>query len=192
MITTLGTFKLAQKKKKKKFARFDVSFDELYMDGVLDEPIPPVEELDSMLPSSVAQGFLLADKKAGVTSFYLDSNNNGKLNKKKDLLISTTSFDATLYKAKRGNVLATDNQVAMIDALTEVIGAPPSDGASLVIEAGLIVSNRKGKAIDFLSLHPLEDKLLPIHCMMGPQGAFYTEDNWFEPFCAEDFGLDLA
>ena len=114
------------------------------------------------------------------------------MKKKKDLLISTTSFDATLYKAKRGNVLATNNQVAMIDALTEVIGAPPSDGASLVIEAGLIVSNRKGKAIDFLSLHPLEDKLLPIHCMMGPQGAFYTEDNWFEPFCAEGFGLDLA
>ena len=89
MFTTLGTFKLAQKKKKKKFSRFDVSFDELYMDGVLDEPIPPVEELASMLPSSVAQGFLLADKKAGVTSFYLDSNNNGKLNKKKDSLIST-------------------------------------------------------------------------------------------------------
>ena len=192
MFTTLGTFKLAKKKKKKQFSRFDVSFDELYMEGRLDEPIPPVEELVSMLPSTVAQGFLLADKKAGVTSFYLDSNNNGKLNKKKDLLISTTSFDASLYKKKRGNVLATNNQVAMVDALTEVIGAPPSDGSSLVIDAGLIVSNRKGKAIDFLSLHPLEDKLLPIHCMMGPQGAFYTEDNWFEPFWAEEFGLDLA
>ena len=192
MFTTFGTFKLAKKKKKKQFSRFDVSFDELYMEGRLDEPIPPVEELVSMLPSTVAQGFLLADKKAGVTSFYLDSNNNGKLNKKKDLLISTTSFDASLYKKKRGNVLATNNQVAMVDALTEVIGAPPSDGSSLVIDAGLIVSNRKGKAIDFLSLHPLEDKLLPIHCMMGPQGAFYTEDNWFEPLCAEEFGLGLA
>ena len=192
MFTTLGTFTLAQKKKKKQFARFDVSFDELYMEGSLDQPIPPVEELDDMLPTSVAQGFLLADKKVGITSFYLDSNGNGKLNKKKDLLISTTSFDKALYKAKRGNVLATNNQVAMIDALTEVIGAPPSDGSSLTIEAGLIVSNRKGKALDFLSLHPLEDKLAPIHCMMGPQGAFYTEDNWFETFCAEEFGLELA
>ena len=53
-------------KKKKQFSRFDVSFDELYMEGRLDEPIPPVEELVSMLSSSVAQGFLLADKKAGV------------------------------------------------------------------------------------------------------------------------------
>lgn len=64
-------------------------------------------------------------------------------------MISTIGFDATLRKAKRGNGLATNNQVAMVDALTEVIGSPPSDGSSLVIEAGLIVSNRKGKAIDF-------------------------------------------
>ena len=108
-------------------------------------------------------------------------------------MISTIGFDATLRKAKRGNGLATNNQVAMVDALTEVIGSPPSDGSSLVIEAGLIVSNRKGKAIDVPSLHPLEDKLLPIHCMTRLQGApFYTEDNWFEPFWAEEFGLALA
>ena len=54
----------------------------------------------------------------------------------------------------------------MVDALTEAIGAPLFDGSSLVIDAGLIVSYRKGKAIDFLCLHPLEDKLLPIHCMI--------------------------
>ena len=108
-------------------------------------------------------------------------------------MISTIGFNATLRKAKRGNGLATNNQVAMVDALTEVIGSPPSDGSSLVIEAGLIVSKRKGKAIDFVSLHPLEDKLLPIHGMTGLQGAlFYTEDNWFEPFWVEEFGLALA
>ena len=191
MFTTIGTFERAKKKKKKQFARFNVSFDELYMEGRLDQPIPPVEELADMLPNSVAQGFLLADKKAGVTSFYLDSNGNGKLNKKKDLLISTTSFDKTLYKTRRGDVLATNNQVAMIDALTDVIGVPPSDGSSLVIDAGLIVSNDEGKAIDFLPLDPAEEKLLPIHCMMDPQGSFYTEDNWFEPFCA-DLGVELA
>ena len=78
MFTTLGTFRLAKKKKKKQFSRFDVSFDELYMEGRLDEPIPPVEELVIMLSRSVAPGFLLADRKALVVSFCLDFNNNGE------------------------------------------------------------------------------------------------------------------
>ena len=94
MFTTLGTFKLAKKKKKKQFSRFDVSFDELYMEGRLDEPIPPVEELVIMLSRSVAPGFLLADRKALVASFCLDFNNNGKLNRKKDLLTTVDPFFA--------------------------------------------------------------------------------------------------
>ena len=60
-----------------------------------------------------------------------------------------------------------------------------------LIDAGLSVPNRRDKAIDFLALDPLEEKLLPIHCMMDPQGSFYTEDNWFEPLCA-DLGVELA
>ena len=57
MFKTLGTFKLAKKKKKKQFSRFDVSFDELYMEGRLDEPIPPVEMWSLCFPAVLRRVF---------------------------------------------------------------------------------------------------------------------------------------
>ena len=73
---------------------------------------------EDMFPASEAKGFLLVDKKEKQTSFYLETNGNGKLNKKKDLLITTDGFEKALYKSKKGSLHATNSQEAMIDALT--------------------------------------------------------------------------
>ena len=70
MYTLLGTFDQQKKSKKKKFARLELTFDEFY--------IGPDRE--DMLPASEAKGFLLVDNKDKQTSFYLDTNGNGKLN----------------------------------------------------------------------------------------------------------------
>ena len=57
----------------------------------------------------------------------------------------------------------------MIDALTGLIGGPPPEELNFEIETGLIVTNKKGKTIDFLPLEPGGEGLSPIMCMMNPQ-----------------------
>ena len=58
-------------------------------------------EMDDTESAGQAKGFILVDKKRQTTSVYLDINGNGKLNKKKDLLIGSEDFEKSLYKAKR-------------------------------------------------------------------------------------------
>ena len=183
MYTLLGTFDQQKKSKKKKFARFELAFDEFY--------IGPDRE--DMFPASEAKGFLLVDKKDRQTSFYLDTNGNGKLNKKKDLLITTDGFEKALYKSKKGSLHATNSQEAMIDALTGLIGGPPPEELNFEIETGLIVTNKKGKTIDFLPLEPGGEGLSPIMCMMNPQLVQESEEMFerWQNRCAET-GFELV
>ena len=89
MFTTLGEFKRQKKSKKKGFARYEFTFDELYVG----------RGMENADPASEAKGFVLVDKKNRSTSIYLDTNENGKLNKRKDLLIaSDDGFKQMLYK----------------------------------------------------------------------------------------------
>ena len=89
MYTTFGAFKLQKNSNKKKFTRFELTFDEFY-----------IGDQEDMLPASEAKGLLLVDKKDKQTSFYLDINGNGKLNKKRDLLIATDGYEKALYKSE--------------------------------------------------------------------------------------------
>ena len=92
MFTTLGEFKRQKKSKKKGFVRHAFTFEELYVGRGM-------EDAD---PASEAKGFVLVDKKNQSTSVYLDTNENGKLNKGKDLLIaSDDGFKKTLYKKRK-------------------------------------------------------------------------------------------
>ena len=72
--------------------RYEFTFDELYVG----------RGMENADPASEAKGFVLVDKKNRSTSIYLDTNENGKLNKGKDLLIaSDDGFKKTLYKKRK-------------------------------------------------------------------------------------------
>ena len=92
MFTTLGKFKRQKKSKKKGFVRHELTFDELYVG----------RGMEGADPASEAKGFVLVDKKNRSTSVYLDTNENDRLSKGKDLLIaSDDGFKKTLYKKER-------------------------------------------------------------------------------------------
>jgi hypothetical protein len=73
MQTINCTFLPQKKGEKKGYARQEFSYDELYLE----------ESLQDANPAKEAKGFVLVDKKGGLTSLYLDTNGNGKLNKQK-------------------------------------------------------------------------------------------------------------
>ena len=71
--------------------RYEFTFDELYVG----------RGMENADPASEAKGFVLVDKKNRSTSIYLDTNENGKLNKRKDLLIaSDDGFNRCYIKNK--------------------------------------------------------------------------------------------
>ena len=177
MFTTLGKFKRQNKSKKKGFVRHEFTFDELYV-------FRGMEDAD---PASEAKGFVLVDKKNRLTSVYLDTNGNGKLNKGKDLLIaSDDGFEKTLYKTKKGDLLATNSEEAMLEAMSDLFGGLPGT-FEFIYETGMIFTSKKGKTLDFVPLSVqggsrLEDGLFPIHCSMDPQ--FISENLELQTDCA--------
>ena len=177
MFTTLGEFKRQKKSKKKGFVRHEFTFDELYV-------FRGMEDAD---PASEAKGFVLVDKKNRLTSVYLDTNENGKLNKGKDLLIaSDDGFEKTLYKTKKGDLLATNSEELMRVAMSDLFGGLPGT-FEFIYDTGMIFTSKKGKTLDFVPLSvqggsQLEDGLLPIHCSMDPQIA--SENLEFQTVCA--------
>ena len=88
MYTLVGTFACQKKSKKRKFNRLVFTYDQFYMGRPGDR---------DMRPASEAKGFILVDKRKKETSIYLDTNQNGKLNKKSDLLIGLNVFERSLY-----------------------------------------------------------------------------------------------
>ena len=177
MFTTLGEFKRQKKSKKKGFVRHEFTFDELYV-------FRGMEDAD---PASEAKGFVLVDKKNRLTSVYLDTNGNGKLNKGKDLLIaSDDGFEKTLYKKKKGDLLATNSEEAMLGAMSDLFGGLPGT-FEFIYDTGMIFNSKKGKTLDFVPLSVqggsrLEDGLFPIHCSMDPQ--FISENLELQTDCA--------
>ena len=177
MFTTLGEFKRQKKSKKKGFVRHEFTFDELYV----------FREMEDADPASEAKGFVLVDKKNRLTSVYLDTNGNGKLNKGKDLLIaSDDGFEKTLYKTKKGDLLATNSEEAMLGAMSDLFGGLPGT-FEFIYDTGMIFTSKKGKTLDFVPLSVqggsrLEDGLFPIHCSMDPQ--FISEHLELQTDCA--------
>ena len=177
MFTTLGEFKRQKKSKKKGFVRHEFTFDELYV----------FREMEDADPASEAKGFVLVDKKNRLTSVYLDTNGNGKLNKGKDLLIaSDDGFEKTLYKTKKGDLLATNSEEAMLGAMSDLFGGLPGT-FEFIYDTGMIFTSKKGKTLDFVPLSVqggsrLEDGLFPIHCSMDPQ--FISENLELQIDCA--------
>ena len=157
--------------------RYEFTFDELYVG----------RGMENADPASEAKGFVLVDKKNRSTSIYLDTNENGKLNKRKDLLIaSDDGFKKTLYKKKKGDLLATNSEEAMLGAMSDLFGSLP-DTFEFIYDTGMIFSSKKGKTLDFMPLSVqgesrLEDGLLPIHCSMDPQIA--SNNLEFQTDCA--------
>ena len=157
--------------------RHEFTFDELYV-------FRGMEDAD---PASEAKGFVLVDKKNRLTSVYLDTNGNGKLNKGKDLLIaSDDGFEKTLYKTKKGDLLATNSEEAMLGAMSDLFGGLPGT-FEFIYETGMIFTSKKGKTLDFVPLSVqggsrLEDGLFPIHCSMDPQ--FISENLELQTDCA--------
>lgn len=80
----------------------------------------------------------------GLTSLYLDTNGNEKLNKK-DLLIATGGFKQSLYKKKKGDLLATNREEAMFEAMSDLLSTPPPEDFNFVYNTGTIFTNKKGK-----------------------------------------------
>ena len=126
-----------------------------------------------------AKGFILVDKQRQTTSVYLDINGNGKLNKKKDLLIGSEDFEKSLYKAKRGNLHGTNNDRAMRNAQNELYG---EDG-DFEIGNGFIFSNNKGRTVDTILL----DEPRALVCMMDPR----IVDDEFRSNCNAEYGIGL-
>ena len=170
MYTILGVYNRQKRKKnnKKDFVIHEVKFDELY-----------IGEMENLLPANEAKGLLLVDKKDRRTSFYLDADGNGKLSKKYDFFVASDPFEKALYKSKKGSVHATNSDEAMIDALTGLIGGPPSAGISLDANEGVIITNKQGSTIDLLALQPGGEGLSPVMCMMNPQ-LVKENENTFE------------
>jgi hypothetical protein len=108
----------------------------------------------------------------GLNSLYLDTNGNEKLNKK-DLLIATGGFKQSLYKKKKGDLLATNREEAMFEAMSDLLSTPPLEDFNFVYNTGTIFTNRKGKIPDFIPLSEEGNsidkiELVPIICSMEP------------------------
>ena len=152
----------------KDFVLHEAEFDELY-----------IGNMEDLLPANKAKGFLLVDKKKRRISFYLDADGNGKLNKKKAFFVAGDPFEKALYKSKTGSLHATNSQDTMIDALTGLIGGPPSTGINLDVYQGLIITNKQGSAIDLLALQSGGAGLSPVMCMINPK-LVKDNENTFE------------
>ena len=167
MFTFYGTFERQKKNKKKQYARLKFTLDEFYLD------------MNDTESAGQAKGFILVDKQRQTTSVYLDINGNGKLNKKKDLLIGSEDFVKSLYKAKRGNLHGTNNDRAMRNAQNELYG---EDG-DFEIGNGFIFSNNKGRTVDTILL----DEPRALVCMMDPR----IVDDEFRNNCNAEYGMEL-
>lgn len=150
MFTFYGTFRRQKRSKKKEFSRLEFTFDEFYINPSMDNTESATE----------AKGFVLVDKRGQETSVYLDTNHNGKLNKKKDLLIGIDAFDESLYKAKKGSLHGTNDDDAMEAAQIEL----NVEAADFDFGEGSIFTNNRGRSVGYILL----DSLFPVVCMMQP------------------------
>ena len=147
-----------------------------------------------MRPASEATGFILVDRRSKETSIYLDSNQDGKLNKDSDLLIGLDVYEKSLYKSKKGSLLATGSPKRMTDAFADLYEEDP-DILDSMREEIFVASNKKGKTLDVMSLLPLgpeREGLQPVLCTMD--SAVVRDDNeWFQRwqgYCS-DVGVEL-
>ena len=92
-------------------------------------------------PVSEVKGIVLVDKKNRSTSIYLDTNENGKLNKRKDLLIaSDDGFKQMLYKKiKKGDLFAANSEELMRVAVSDLFCCLP-DTFEFIYDTGMIFS----------------------------------------------------
>ena len=185
MYTLIGTFSRQKKSKKNRFNRLEFTFDQFYMGRPGDR---------DMRPASEATGFILVDRRSKETSIYLDSNQDGKLNKDSDLLIGLDVYEKSLYKSKKGSLLATGSPKRMTDAFADLYEEDP-DILDSMREEIFVASNKKGKTLDVMSLLPLgpeREGLQPVLCTMD--SAVVRDDNeWFQRwqgYCS-DVGVEL-
>ena len=185
MYTLIGTFSRQKKSKKNRFNRLEFTYDQFYMGRPGDR---------DMRPASEATGFILVDRRSKETSIYLDSNQDGKLNKDSDLLIGLDVYEKSLYKSKKGSLLATGSPKRMTDAFADLYEEDP-DILDSMREEIFVASNKKGKTLDVMSLLPLgpeREGLQPVLCTMD--SAVVRDDNeWFQRwqgYCS-DVGVEL-
>ena len=186
MYTLVGTFASQKKSKKRKFNRLGFTYDQFYMGRPGDR---------DMRPASEAKGFILVDKRKKETSIYLDTNQNGKLNKKSDLLIGLNVFERSLYQSKKGSLLATGSPKRMTDAFADLFEEDPDILDSLREEI-FVVSNKRGRTLDLIPLLPLgpeREGLRPIWCTMD-SAEVREDEEWFQRwqgYCS-DVGVELV
>ena len=186
MYTLVGTFASQKKSKKRKFNRLVFTYDQFYMGRPGDR---------DMRPASEAKGFILVDKRKKETSIYLDTNQNGKLNKKSDLLIGLNVFERSLYQSKKGSLLATGSPKRMTDAFADLYEEDPDILDSLREEI-FVVSNKRGRTLDLIPLLPLgpeREGFRPIWCTMD-SAEVREDEEWFQRwqgYCSDD-GVELV
>ena len=186
MFTLTGTFSRQKKSKKNRFNRLEFTYDQFYRSR-------PGGDRD-MRPASEATGFILVDRRSKETSIYLDSNQDGKLNKDSDLLIGLDVYEKSLYKAKKGSLLATGAPNRMTDAFADLYEEDPDILDSLRSEI-FVVSNKRGRTLDLIPLLPLgpeREGLRPIWCTMDP-AVVREDEGWFQHwqgYCS-DVGVEV-
>ena len=185
MYTLLGTFARQKKSRKEKFNRLEFTYDQFFMGRPGDR---------DMRPASEAKGFILVDKRNEETSIYLDTNQDGILNTESDLLIGLDVFERSLYKSKKGSLLATGSLKRMPDAIADLYEEDPDILDSLREEL-FVASNKKGRTLDLIPLLPLgpeREGLRPIWCTMD-SAEVRDDEEWFQRwqgYCS-DVGVEL-
>jgi len=186
MYTLVGSFLRQKKGNKKKFNRLEFTFNQYFMGR------PDGEE--DMYPASEAKGFILVDKRNKETSIYLDTNQDGLLNTESDLLIGSGGFERSLYKSKKGSLIATNGAKRMTDAFADLYEEDPDILDSLREEI-FVASNKKGKTLAVMSLQPLgpeREGLRPVLCTMD-SAKVRDDEEWFQRwqgYCS-DVGVEL-
>ena len=171
VFTALGTFKLQKKSRKRGNKLYKFTFDELHADKTLEDAIP----------AKKVKGFVHIDKKWSLTTLFIDTNGNGKLDKgRKDLLIGAYGdYEKSFYKSKRGKLHATNNEESISEALSNLFGGPPPEECDCIYNTGIIFTDKRGKTLDFIPLSEQGDNidvdgLRSIVCSMKP---VYTQEN---------------
>jgi hypothetical protein len=88
-------------------------------------------------------------------------------------LIATGGFKQSLYKKKKGDLLATNREEAMFETMSDLLSTPPLEDFNFVYNTGTIFTSRKGKTPDFIPLSEEGNsidkiELVPIICSMEP------------------------
>ena len=190
MYTALGAFKLQKKNSKRANKLYKLTFDELYTD----------ESLEDANPAKKVKGFVHIDKKWSFTTLFIDTNGNGKLDKgRKDLLIGAYGdYEKSFYKSKRGRLHATNNEDAISDALSDLLGGPPPEECDCIYSTGIIFTDKSGKILDLIPLSEQGDDidvdgLRSIVCSMNPVYTQESAGNFqsLQNDCGE-LGIDIA